>query len=88
MQLDPGILVGLAPEQAETILGKPTAVREEPPATVWAYKLPGCSLELFFYPEVATKQPRALAYTVRGKDQSEAAKQDCFARLRTVRHGP
>jgi hypothetical protein len=85
LQLDPGILIGLGPEQTELMMGKPADVRDEPPATVWAYKSGDCTLEVFFYPEVETRQPRALAYVVSGKDQSDAAKQACFARIRTAR---
>jgi hypothetical protein len=86
MQLDPGILIGLAPEQVEVMMGQAIATREEPPASVWVYRSGECALEVFFYPEVATKKPRALAYTVGGKDQSDAAKQECFARIRMARH--
>ena len=85
MQLDPGILIGLAPEQAELMMGRPTEVRDEPPATVWAYKSGDCILEVFFYQEVETRQPRALAYHVEGKDQSDTAKQACFSRIRMAR---
>jgi hypothetical protein len=85
MQLDPGILIGLAPEQAELMMGRPTEVRDEPPATVWAYKSGDCTLEVFFYQEVETRQPRALAYHVEGKDQSDTAKQACFSRIRMAR---
>ena len=85
MQLDPGILIGLAPEQAELMMGRPTEVRDEPPATVWAYKSGDCTLEVFFYQEVETRQPRALAYHVAGKDQSDTAKQACFSRIRMAR---
>jgi hypothetical protein len=85
LQLDPGILVGLGPEQTEVMMGRPIEVRDEPPATVWTYKSGDCTLEVFFYPEVETREPRALAYAVAGKDQSDAAKQACFARIRTAR---
>ncbi len=85
LQLDPGILIGLGPEQTELMMGRPAAVRDEPPATVWAYKSGECTLEVFFYPEVETRLPRALAYAVGGKDQSDTAKQSCFARIRTAR---
>jgi hypothetical protein len=76
--LDPAQLVGLNPAQLESFLGRPSSVREEPPATVWAYRAGPCSLEVFFFMSVETKAMKALAYDLKPPQRSAAARNDCF----------
>ena len=45
MPNDPVILVGLSQEQANAMLGPPTSIRQETPATVWAYRIGDCQLD-------------------------------------------
>jgi hypothetical protein len=87
LRLDPGVLVGLDPGDVELVAGRPSAVREEPPAVIWIYQVPACVLEVFFYRELKSQRVLALAYAVRGDDQSEAAKQACFAAVREEPRG-
>ena len=83
--LDPGVLVGMGPSEVELVVGPPTAIRDEPPATVWSYQTDRCALEIFFYREIQTQRPRALAYAVKGQDQTDVAKQTCFSIVRAQR---
>lgn len=87
MTLDPRILIGLRPDQAELIVGRPKHVSQQPPATVWAYGDKNCGLRIFFYPELNTETPKALAVTVDTKNPTPAAKGACFAHIRAQAHG-
>lgn len=80
--LEPRMLVGLDREQIALLLGAPGAVREQPPATVWSYRIEGCALNVFFYPDVKTREMRALAYDVLAGSETEQAKNACFAAIR------
>src|SRR5918996_4507293 len=46
---EPVNLIGLGPDAVTNLIGTPTEVREEPPATVWVYDRGDCRLEVFFY---------------------------------------
>ena len=83
--LDPGVLVGMGPSEVELVVGPPSSIRDEPPATVWTYQTDRCALEIFFYREIQTQRPRALAYAVKGQDQTDVAKQTCFSIVRAQR---
>lgn len=79
--LNPDIVVGLDREQTTLLLGEPATVRAQPPATVWSYRAKGCGLNVFFYPDVQTREMRALAYDVLG-GEGEHARNACFAAIR------
>lgn len=80
--LAPEMLVGLDRQQIELLLGAPAAVREQPPATVWSYRAKDCALNVFFYPDLQTREVRALAYDVRAGSEAEQSKNACFAAFR------
>jgi hypothetical protein len=48
---DPAQFVGASPGVLSARLGSPQQVRREPPAEIWQYRMPGCVLDLFLYPE-------------------------------------
>lgn len=80
--LGPDVLVGLDRGQIALLLGAPLDVREQPPATVWSYRAQNCALNVFFYPDLQTREMRALAYDVRAGEETEQMKNACFATLR------
>lgn len=80
--LGPEMLVGLDQGQIELLLGTPLDVREQPPATVWSYRAKNCALNVFFYPDLQTREVRALAYDVLAGSEAEQSKNACFAALR------
>jgi hypothetical protein len=84
---DPVILVGLSQEQANAMLGPPTSIRQETPATVWAYRIGDCQLDLFFYEDVKTKRQQSLAYELQTREKSDQAQRACFNRIWTVKNG-
>lgn len=80
--LAPEMLVGLDRGQIALLLGAPAAVREQPPATVWSYRAKDCALNVFFYPDLQTREVRALAYDVLAGSEAEQSKNACFAAIR------
>jgi len=62
--LDLGTLVGLAPPAVDRILGRPAGIRTEAMSVEWTYIARNCSLNIFFYPDIATGALRALRYNV------------------------
>lgn len=76
--LVPEQLVGIDPAKLETLLGRPSSVHDEPPATVWTYRAGVCSLDVFFFMSVETKAMKALAYDLKPPQRPPAARNDCF----------
>jgi hypothetical protein len=42
-------LFGLSPERIEALFGSPSLARAEPPATIWQYRQPGCTVDIFLF---------------------------------------
>jgi hypothetical protein len=78
-------LIGLGPDAVTDLIGTPTEVREEPPATVWVYDRGDCRLEVFFYMDMQSESLRSLAIDVKGNVASEVQKQSCLARVLSQR---
>jgi len=64
LAFDPTMLVGLGPEAIDRMLGKPVGTRQEATTVEWIYR-GGCSLRIFFYPDIATGTLRALQYDIK-----------------------
>jgi hypothetical protein len=84
---DPVMLVGLTQEQANAMLGPPLSIRQETPATVWAYRIGDCQLDLFFYEDVKTKRQQSLAYELQTREKTDQAQRACFNRIWTAKNG-
>lgn len=84
---DPVIVVGLSQEQANAMLGPPSSIRQETPATVWAYRIGDCQLDLFFYEDVKTKRQQSLAYELQTREKTDQAQLACFNRIWTAKNG-
>lgn len=63
-RLTPDTLVGLTPPAIGQLLGKPAETREDAMMIRWTYTTQNCSLNVFFYPDIATGSFRALQYNV------------------------
>ncbi len=83
--LRPEQLTGLNRDEAQALLGPPTAETTQAMATVWSYRRSDCALSLVFYPEVETAIQRVLSYEFEGGGDAAA----CLNRLREsrTRHG-
>ncbi len=82
--IEPQRLLGLSQAEVQTLLGAPTAVREQPPALVWAYRASDCGLELFFYLDLTSKAYRALTYDIKPRQPGGAQGGFCVAELHDV----
>lgn len=80
--IEPAALLGLEPNQAAIVLGRPSAVREDAPALVWTYRAgEDCVVDLYFYTSVDSPVRRLLALEVAGPGKSEQAQSECFNRV-------
>ena len=72
---DPKSLVGLDQIAVENMIGKPAAIQEEPPATIWQYTDysggDGCALKVYFYLDIGTHKLRALSYDINVPAESD-----------------
>ena len=81
---EPQRLVGLTQPEVQALLGAPAAVREQPPALVWAYRGSDCALELSFYLDLASKAYKALTYDIKPRRPGGAEGGFCIAELRNA----
>lgn len=83
----PESLVGLDPDQTESLLGPPGAIREQSPATIWSYTSSLCRLDLFFYMNMASKTLSALSYDLKNPNgqPSDALASQCLRQLTEAR---
>ena len=68
---DPALLVGLESAAVDGMLGRPAGTRTEATTVEWIYSGPGCSLRIFFYPDVVTGKLRALQYNITNRRGGE-----------------
>lgn len=77
-RFDPETLIGLNEQQTADLLGRPAAVADKSPATVWKYQARGCSLDVFFFMDLESLRFRALSYEVKTRHRTQQAEQDCL----------
>jgi hypothetical protein len=65
---DPKTLIGKDRGQLLDVLGAPDGIREAPPATVWNYATRECTLDIYLYMDIASREFHALAYEVKKGD--------------------
>jgi len=84
-RLTPDTLVGLTPPAIGQLLGKPAETREDAMMIRWTYTMQNCSLNVFFYPDIATGSFRALKYNVTGTKGRVGHGHDCTNYLMMAR---
>lgn len=74
-------LIGLNEEEMRARYGDPTQILEAPPGIRWQYGdgAQGCTVQVFFFMEVATRQMRVLSYEVTGDGDAAQSEQQCLA---------
>lgn len=82
---DPTQVVGMAPGELQSLLGRPEFVRRDMTAQVWQYRRSRCVLDLFLYGDEGTG-PQVVHYEVRplrhdASGLSDTAQRGCFAQL-------
>lgn len=86
--IDPDTLIGLEPAAVERLLGAPSSVSKGDPSLVWTWNAPGCSFQVFFYPDLKTVSFHALKYGSTGGDIPDNP-QACIRNILTARsNGP
>ena len=78
---NPEVLNGADEVGVRSLLGPPRAVREQSPATVWAYGDEACGLDVFFFLDVSSDKFRVLSYEVKVAKDGESSREHCLGRL-------
>jgi hypothetical protein len=74
-------LVGLRGTDLVLLLGRPSLQRRDPPAEVWQYVGPVCTLHVFFYSAGAAADYRVMHVDAIDRSGAGAEPEDCLARL-------
>jgi hypothetical protein len=74
-------LTGLTTNQTWDLLGPPSQVEEEAPATVWTYEVADCRLELFFYFDLESQEQRTLALDLEAASDFVGSRPFCWYTL-------
>ena len=73
-------LTGLGESEVEDLLGRPNAISERPPATLWYYMNGPCALRLSFYFDLDSQRRQVLAYATDAlKPSSDGEQSDVCA---------
>ena len=81
VEIEPESLIGADPIKAVRLLGAPDEVREEPPATVWAFREGECQVELYFYLDLESERLKTLGYEIYAPEDTADSRQLCLNRL-------
>ncbi|MDY0870626.1 hypothetical protein [Dongia rigui] len=84
----PEELKSKAESEVATLLGRPVATRREGTGTIWTYRAGTCSLDVYFFLDVADNQRRALSYEMQPEGAEDAAVQSCYKALKEAHHVP
>jgi len=80
---DPARLMGLGPDEVDSLLGRPDLVRREPPAEVRQYSADGCVFDVFLYDEAG--RYRVTYLEARDLEARRIAARPCLNRLLRAR---
>jgi hypothetical protein len=74
---------GFDEDQLRALFGTPSWVEEVPPAVEWQYGTASCTLRVFFFMEVSTRNFRVLSYDLTSKEAADVldAEQRCYTEL-------
>ncbi|MBK8160619.1 MAG: hypothetical protein IPK59_18240 [Rhodospirillaceae bacterium] len=79
----PDELKSKAESEVIALLGKPVTTRSEGTGTVWTYRAGTCSLDVYFFLDVADNRRRALSYEMVPEDDLT---QGCYKALKEAQH--
>jgi hypothetical protein len=75
----PADLIGFDFSSVLQVLRRPDTVQSNALSIVWTYSEPGCTLQLFFYPDIQTKIFRLLKHDLKGAAEGNACMRDMMA---------
>lgn len=84
ISFDPNRLIGLNYDEATSLAGKPADTRDEPPASIWRYKVEECFIDVYFYMDMGTQTFRALAYEVKPTKATPEIRKSCAEMARAT----
>jgi hypothetical protein len=84
----PDELKSKAETDVARLLGRPVTTRREGTGTIWTYRTDSCSLDVYFFLDVADNQRRALSYEILPEGADDAAIQSCYKALKEAHHVP
>ncbi len=85
---NPDELKSKAESEVSKLLGRPISVRREGTGTIWTYRAGTCSLDVYFFLDVADNQRRALSYEFSPEGADDAAVSSCYKVLKEASHAP
>ncbi len=86
-EADPNELIGQTGTRVVELLGPPGAEREQPPARIWEYEAPECTLTVHFYLNLENQSFEVLRYEVVRRGDPEFTDRLCYGALRTAGGG-
>nr|WP_298683757.1 hypothetical protein [uncultured Dongia sp.] len=84
--VSPDELKSKAESEVVTLLGRPVTTRSEGTGTVWTYRAGTCSLDVYFFLDVADNQRRALSYEMLPAGAEYDVTQSCYKALKEAHH--
>jgi hypothetical protein len=84
----PDELKSKAETDVARLLGRPVTTRREGTGTIWTYRANSCSLDVYFFLDVADNQRRALSYEILPEGADDAAIQSCYKAIKEAHHVP
>jgi len=85
--IDPGQILKASGDQVMSLLGKPEMKRREKQAELWQYRSSSCVLNLFVYPNGASRAPEVTHVEARARAGGTMPTRICLASLIAKRNG-
>lgn len=94
IQAEPEPVAATSPDELKSktetevigLLGRPLTTRSEGTGTVWTYRSEICSLDVYFFLDVADNQRRALSYEMLPAWAEEDSGHTCYKALKEAHH--
>lgn len=80
----PDDLRGQTEIQVINVLGSPISTRAEGTSTIWSYRSDACTLDIYFFLDVADNQRRALSYELIARQTGAQAGERCYKALKAA----
>lgn len=80
----PNDLRGQTEIQVINVLGSPVSTRAEGTSTIWSYRSDACTLDIYFFLDVADNQRRALSYELVATQAGAQAGERCYKALKAA----
>lgn len=80
----PDDLRGQTEIQVVNVLGSPVSTRAEGTSTIWNYRSDACTLDIYFFLDVADNQRRALSYELIAQQAGAQAGERCYNALKAA----